>query len=121
MSTDTVTVLRTGKLFVFDMAVDEFKRKGVPHFTQEETVAGLVMAVPAAPSGGPGTWWTIRVPAHCEAEARSILDTLPFPTSTEPDVWDFAGSKGTEWALRRVLLVVVILAVVYFVIRWFVN
>ena len=118
MSKGAVTVLRTGKLFVFDMAVDEFKRHGVPHFTREETVTGLIEAMPAAPSGGPGTWWTIQVPAECEAEARGILDTLPFPTSTEPDVWDFAGSKGTESALRRLLLIVAILAVVYFVIRW---
>ena len=100
MSDDTVTVLRTGKLFVFDMAVDTLKRAKVPHFTHEESSSGLRVALPAAPSGGPGVWWVIRVREDFSDEAKRLLSALPFPTGTNPDVWDYdaSGKPLPKWA-----------------------
>ena len=72
-----VTMLRTGKLYVFDLQV----------------------AFPAAPSGGPGVWWVIRVREDFSCEAKRLLDSLPFPTSTNPDVWDYdaSGKPLSKW------------------------
>lgn len=109
MNDDTVTILRTGKLFVFDMAVDVLKRAKIPHFTQEESSSGLQVAFPAAPSGGPGTWWVIRVREDFSDEATRLLNALPFPTGTNPDVWDYdaSGKPLSKWA--QISFVVILL------------
>jgi hypothetical protein len=86
-------------MYVFDMAVDCLKSAGVPIFTSQETLAGLVEALPAMPSGGPGIWFVIRVENQNIGEAKAILDSLPFPTGTDPDVWDCApqGKELPKW------------------------
>ena len=88
MSDGTTTILRTGKMYVFDMAVDCLKSAGVPHFTSQETLSAIVEALPAMPSGGPGVWFVIRVEGRYISEAKQVLASLPFPTGTDPDVWD---------------------------------
>jgi len=75
-------------MYVFDMAVDCLKTAGVPHFTSQETLSGIVSGLPAMPSGGPGVWFVIRVPEEYIGKAKSVLDSLPFPVGTNPDVWD---------------------------------
>jgi len=88
MSDGSTTILRTGKMYVFDMAVACLQTAGVPHFTTQETLSALVEALPAMPSGGPGVWFVIRVEEQYISEAKQVLASLPFPTGTDPDVWD---------------------------------
>jgi hypothetical protein len=95
---EKVTILRTGKLFAFDMAVDLLKRECIPHFTHEETIGGLKVALPASPSSGPGVCFVIIVPGHYRDKAKEVLSTLPFPITTSPDVWD--STSGQKLLLK---------------------
>ncbi len=109
MSDGSTTILRTGKMYVFDMAVDCLKSAGVPHFTSQETLSAVVEALPAMPSGGPGVWFVIRVDEQYISEAKQILATLPFPTGTDPDVWDYDPqgkplSKSVQYAFIAFLV-----------------
>ena len=76
-------------MYVFDMAVDCLKAAGVPHFTSQESVSGMVSSLPAMPTGGPGIWFVVRVDNQYVAAAKHVLDSLPFPTGTDPDAMDY--------------------------------
>lgn len=66
-----VVIFRTGQLFEIDLAKGVLKDSGIPHFTRQETSAGLRVAMPAAPATGPGIWWALLVPAVTVADAQS--------------------------------------------------
>ena len=83
-----IQIMRTGHLYQLDMAAAALKESSVPHFTREETSSGLRLAMPAAPSMFPGTWWAILVPEECADQARQVLSELPFETTINPEVWD---------------------------------
>ena len=102
---ELIQVMRTGQLYKLDMADAALRDARVPHFTREETASGLRVAMPAAPSMGPGTWWAILVPEECAEDARHILSDLPFVITTTPDVWECLpeGRKRKLW--RRCLTV----------------
>src|SRR5947209_2611185 len=85
---EMIQVMRTGQLYKVDMADAALKEAQVPHFLREETASGMRVAMPAAPSMGPGIWWAILVPQERADEARNILSELPFEITTTPDVWD---------------------------------
>jgi len=104
---ETVTVLRTGKLFAFDMAVDLLSKESIPHFTQEENFGGLRVALPASPSSGPGVWFVIKVPSPEAERAKHLLSSLPFEITTSPDVWDSTqGEKPlVKWLQIGLLLI----------------
>lgn len=113
MSDGNTTILRTGRMYVFDMAVDCLKKAGVPHFTTQETLSGIVSALPAMPTGGPGIWFVIRVDEQYIGEAKAVLDTLPFPTGTDPDVWDCApqGKELPKWVQIGFILFLIAAAI----------
>jgi len=113
MSDGNTTILRTGRMCVFDMAVDCLKKAGVPHFTTQETLSGIVSALPAMPTGGPGIWFVIRVDEQYIGEAKAVLDTLPFPTGTDPDVWDCApqGKELPKWVQIGFILFLIAAAI----------
>jgi len=108
-TTDSVVVLRTGRLFEADMAVLALETAGIPHYRQEESSSGLVFAMPAAPSAGPGILWVIRVPEAVAEQAHSILEELPMEIEESPGVWGFAPTKDAKsfhkgWALAILAL-----------------
>lgn len=90
---DWVVLLRTGQLLEADLAASSLEEAGIPHYRQEESSGGLTVAMPAAPSAGPGVWWVVQVPAAMAEEARSILETLPIEVDDSPGVWDFAPTE----------------------------
>src|SRR5262249_51749164 len=93
------TVFVTGKVIEFDMAVDALKRARVPFQTQEETGTGMKLSMPVAPTHGPGTFWSIRVPEKALSDARQVLSDLPFPITSNPGPWDFLPPRLSEEAL----------------------
>ena len=93
---DQTVVFRTGSLVEFDSVTGALKDAGIPHFTREETSAGLRLATPAAPSVGPGTWWAVMVPRDAVEDARTVISSFPFGDKTSPDVWDFQPSKKVQ-------------------------
>jgi len=97
--------MRTGQLYKLDMAEAALKDARVPHFTREETVSGMRVAMPAAPSMGPGIWWAILVPEERAEDARNILSELPFEITTTPDVWDCLLEERKRKLWRRCLIV----------------
>ena len=104
---ETVTILRSGKLFLFDMVVEALNNEGIPHFTHEETFGGPKVALPASPSSGPGVWFVIRVPCQYMDRAKGVLSTLPFPITTAPDVWDSTNGEKplVKWMQIALILI----------------
>src|SRR6516162_3711149 len=89
-----VTIFTTGDLVKFNMAVDALEQAGIPHQKQEETATGLRLAMPVAPTPGPGNFWSVLVPSAIIGDARRVLSELPFEVATNPEVWDF--NKGPQ-------------------------
>jgi hypothetical protein len=87
--TNFVTVLRTGQLVHLDWACNALDEADVPYQRREETSGGIRLAMPVAPSVGPGTWWTVLVPERFAGRAHEVLAGLPFEQTTTPDVWSF--------------------------------
>ena len=50
--TNFVTVLCTGQVMKFDMAVNALKEAGIAHQVRAETSTGLKLAVPVMPASG---------------------------------------------------------------------
>ena len=98
MEADTsfVTVLCTGQVMKFDMAVDALKEAGIAHQVRAETSTGLRLAVPVMPALGPGNFFTVLVPATAESEAKRVLSELPFDITTNPDSWDFLPQRTVK-------------------------
>ena len=107
MNPQTITVIRTGKLFAFDMAMDLLTKESIPHFTHQENFGGLKVALPASPTSGPGVWFVIKVPSQDEERAKHVLSTLPFSITTTPDIWDSTqGEKPlVKWLQIALLLI----------------
>ena len=108
--TEMIPIMRTGHLYKLDMADALLKESGVPHYLREELSSGLRLAMPAAPSMEPGTWWSILVPEDHADEARTLLSGLPFEITTNPGVWDAqpAGAHGRFGVWYRVFAVLML-------------
>ena len=112
---EMISVMRTGHLYKVDMADALLKESDIPHFLREELSSGLRLAMPAAPSMEPGTWWAILVPEEHAQKARTLLSELPFEITTNPGVWDCqpAGASGRFGKWYRVFAVLTLAYFVY--------
>ena len=88
MMSDVIAVMRTGHLYKVDMADSLLNEAKIPHYLREESVSGLRVAMPAAPSMGPGNFFVVLVPKEAAEEACAVLGELPFEVTTTPDFWD---------------------------------
>jgi hypothetical protein len=104
-----VVVLRTGQVWQIDMAINALKEAHIPHLAEEETASGLRLAMPVAPSPGPGVCWTLRVPASQVDRAQQVLSALPFEVKTNPGAWDF----NPDPAVKRVWGTWIVVALVF--------
>ena len=87
--TNFITVFRTGQLIHLDWAANALEEADIPFQRREETSGGIRLAMPVAPSTGPGQWWSIVVPESFVSQAREVLAGLPIEQTTTPDVWSF--------------------------------
>jgi hypothetical protein len=94
--TKHVVVFKTGKLYELDTASEALKGKNIPFYRQEEASSGLLMAMPAQPTMGPGIWYSILVPEIAVEDAKAILAELPFEVGTNPDIWHFGPDKNVK-------------------------
>ena len=103
-----VTVFRTGRTIDLDWVANALAEAGIPFQRREETSGGLQLAMPAAPAGGPGQWWSILVPESLRSRARAVLDDLPIEPMTTPDVWNFQPKPGVKlgWQIYSWLVLV---------------
>ena len=120
---NVISVMRTGHLYKADMADALLKDARVPHYLREESVSGMRVAMPAAPSIGPGVWWAVLVPEERAEEARLVLSELPFQITTTPGVWDSqpAGAGGTFGIWYRVLAGLVLAYIFYSMFAMFMR
>jgi hypothetical protein len=112
-----VVVFRTGQVWQFDMAVNAMKGARIPHMAEEETVSGLRLAMPVAPTPGPGVCWALRVPAAEANKAQQVLSELPFEIKTNPDAWDFKPSPGVKKVWKAWIIVSLILLLILWLLR----
>jgi hypothetical protein len=115
--TNFVTVVRTGQLVHLDWASNALEDAGIPFQRREETSGGIRLAMPLAPSTGPGNFWSIIVPESSVAQAQEVLAALPFEQTTTPDVWNFQPKPGvkTGWQIYSWLMLAIFagVAIVY--------
>ncbi|MEO5367075.1 MAG: DUF2007 domain-containing protein [Magnetococcus sp. WYHC-3] len=119
---DQIVVFRTGSIIECDSVTCALKDAGVPYFTREETSGGLYLAMPAAPSVCPGTWWSVVVPQPAVENARAIIAQFPFGNKTNPDVWDFQPKKSVKLGWKIYVaggLLLVIINAIWQVIKTF--
>jgi hypothetical protein len=88
-----IVVLRTGKVYEFDLVLNQLDSEGIPTFTQNQTSSGMRLATPATLTGDAGSWWTIGVPEEYEDQAKEIILELGFGEKTDPEVLDFANPE----------------------------
>jgi hypothetical protein len=103
------------------MVLNELNSAGVPACGQEENSGGLVTAMPATPTQGPGVSWVIRVPEPAVEKAKRIIQGLPVDAEQEPGVWHFGPEKRTKRGLQiiaAVLLTVLAVSVIDDVVGW---
>jgi hypothetical protein len=113
-------VLITGKPHEIDMAVDTLKQSGIPYQTREETSTGLKLAMPVMRAPGPGTFFSVLVPAKAMPQAQRALAALPFEITTKPGHWDFGPAPAAKQGLRIyaiVVIICVVLSLAYTIIR----
>jgi len=116
-------VFRTGKIYEYDLVLNQLDAENIPTFTQNQTSAGLRLATPATLTGDAGSWWTIRVPEEYTDEAKEIISELGFDDKTNPEVWDFVDPdirKNMKF-FYAVLLVILVFVIGYATIGTIIN
>lgn len=93
MNTAFEVILRTGKLHWHDAADLALTEAGIPHYSQQESVSGVIEAMGIDPSPAPGVWWSILVPADTAEKAKRVVQSLPYDYSLDPEIWDCSPSK----------------------------
>lgn len=88
--TDYVVVFRTGKLWEYDLGRDALKEHGIPFFAQTQSLSGVLTALDAAPSQGPGVSWSLLVPPEESEKARELLRSCRLDVEKQPEAWDFS-------------------------------
>lgn len=115
--TKHVIVFKTGKLYELDMASEALKEKNIPFYRQSESSSGIRTAMPAQPTMGPGTWYSILVPEIAVEDAKAILAELPFEVGTNPDIWHFGPDEKVKkgWKIYGyfILAITILLAIAY--------
>lgn len=53
-----VMVLRTGRLYEYDLVADALREAELPFVSSEDSAEGLSFAMPADPVPSPGKWWS---------------------------------------------------------------
>ncbi len=112
-----VIILKTGKRYELDMAINALTEATIPYYTQEDGSSGVRLAMPISTSMGPGIWWTIFVPEKAVSRAQEVIERLPFETKTNPDIWDFGPAKKVKRGFKIytwVILIVLLIALVKF-------
>jgi hypothetical protein len=110
-------IFRTGQLYKIDMACTALKDAAIPHFTREENVAGLRLAMPASPSSAPGLSWTLLVPTDHVPRAQETLAAMPFEVTLEHDIREFAASPAVKTGWKLYIGVVLFLTICALVIK----
>ena len=120
---EQVVVFRTGILWEYDAIASALKDAGIPYFSCEETSSGLRLAMPAAPSGAPGTWWTVRVPFVALEDAKAVLAQFPFGDKVNPGVYDFTPFLNVKivWKIAKICGIVVLVLIIVSFLSVFFN
>lgn len=120
--TKHVIVFKTGKLYELDMATEALKENNIPFYRQSESSSGLRTAMPAQPTMGPGTWYSILVPEIAVEDAKVILAELPFEIGTNPGIWHFGADEKAKkgWKIYGyfILAISIVLLIAYMIAHW---
>ncbi|PCJ52303.1 MAG: hypothetical protein COA73_16325 [Candidatus Hydrogenedentota bacterium] len=92
--TKYILLLKTGKLFEHDMAINTLKEAGIPYREKDIRVGGINFIKGLAP--GPGHWWAIEVPETIYEEAIKVIEQLPMERQIHPDVWGFGPKEQVK-------------------------
>jgi hypothetical protein len=107
-------VFRTGRIYELDVAQVTLRDAGIPSYAQEESIGGLVTALPSSPVPGPGVWFNVLVPEERLADARDALSEAPLELDldSEPDVWHFNPGKRARAYWRTYAAVALLISAV---------
>lgn len=103
-----VCVLRVADLWPADMVCAAFDDEGIRYYRRLETSTGLELAMPAAPAGGPGVFFTVWVPMEVRDQATALIDDLPIDPERHDGVVPASGNSQAFWLMAAVGLVVVL-------------
>ena len=84
MASSFVVVLKTGRLYEWDLAKGLLDNEGIPSHGQEHSIGGLVTAIEGAPAPGPGVSFALLVPEQQALRAAALLEAAGLSPGTEP-------------------------------------
>lgn len=79
-------VYRTMQVYEADLVAGAFDEAGIVYIHSQET-PGMQLAMPLAPTFGPGVWWLVVVPPQDADRARAVFLTLPLAKQIPQDAW----------------------------------
>ena len=106
-------ILRTGKIYEFEMACNALGEAGIPHIKQEETFTGLKTGY-VQPVMGPGVFFNLLVPTALKEEALKKISELPIEITTDPDIWHYGADEKskTYWKIYALIVLAIFTALI---------
>lgn len=98
-------ILKTGRLYEFEMACNALEEAGIPFLKQEEDYCGVKEAY-YQPVMGPGIFFNLSVATHIKEEAIKIISELPIELSPEPDFWHYGSNEKSKrnWKIYALIV-----------------
>lgn len=103
-------ILRTGRIFDFEMACEALREAGIPFVKQEESVTGIKDGY-VQPSMGPGSFFNLMVPEQFKEKAVLVISELPIDITLEPDFWHYGADERSKKRWKILALVVLGIAI----------
>jgi len=108
---DHEVILRTGRIFDFEMACNALHKAGIPFIKQEESLTGVKDGY-FQPSMGPGSFFNLLVPKQFKEDAMGVISELPIDMTTVPDFWHYGADEKSKRLWRIFAMVVLGMAIV---------
>lgn len=104
-------ILKTGRIYEFEMACNALGEAGIPYVKQEESYTGIKTGYVQRVMG-PGCFFNLLVPATQKEQATKVISELPIEVTTEPDIWHYGANEKSKRNWKTYALIVLgILAV----------
>jgi hypothetical protein len=98
-------ILKTGRIYEFEMACNALKEAGIPFFKQEEDYCGVKEAY-YQPAMGPGIFFNLLVATPIKEEALKVISELPIEITQEPDFWHYGANEKSKrnWKIYALVI-----------------
>jgi hypothetical protein len=109
-------ILKTGRVYEFELACNALKEAGIPFFKQEENYSEIKEAY-YQPAMGPGTFFNLLVASPIKEDAIKILSQLPIELTLEPDFWHYGANEKSKRKWKIYALIVLGISAIFLIVN----